>query len=402
MTGHRVAVYRAQNQISSDRSAARAAQRLTFGDESVYIGADDSAARAAGDERLADAVVESNLHLVTQVGNRFQAEHPDVPVLYAKGRYLLVDLAPDDAAARARSACYAVVPVTAPAVIYQQRPRQQRATARTSVSEILARISSTRLTEVIQMLVDLGTRESTSNSFRSAANGAREIFEEAGCAVRLEEVQLGSKRTLNVVADRAGSGASPRDVVIVTAHLDSVNHETPGGLAPGADDNGSGAAGVLEVARCLEGRAHTHDLRFILFGGEEQGLFGSMAYVANLPAAHRVSAVVNMDMIAHRNTGAPSVLIEGGPISQSLIDSFAAAADTYTGLAVQTSLHFFNSDHVPFINAGIPAVLLIEGNDSANTNVHTARDTMDRLDSSLMTEILRMNLATVIDLAGVS
>jgi Zn-dependent M28 family amino/carboxypeptidase len=96
------------------------------------------------------------------------------------------------------------------------------------------------------------------------------------------------------------------------------------------------------------------------------------------------------------------VLIEGGPISQSLIDGFAAAADTYTGLAVQTSLHFFNSDHVPFINAGIPAVLLIEGNDSANTNVHTARDTMDRLDSSLMTEILRMNLATVIDLAGVS
>ena len=186
----------------------------------------------------------------------------------------------------------------------------------------------------------------------------------------------------------AGSGPSPRGALLVTAHLDSVNHENPSGAAPGADDNASGAAGVLEIATCLAGHGHAKDLRFILFGGEEQGLFGSVAYVAGLGSGHGVRTAVNMDMIATINTATgPTVLIEGGPISQTLIDNLAAAAETYTGLAVQTSLHFANSDHVPFIDAGIPAVLLIEGNDSANTQVHTARDTVDRLNVDLMAEI---------------
>jgi Zn-dependent M28 family amino/carboxypeptidase len=189
----------------------------------------------------------------------------------------------------------------------------------------------------------------------------------------------------------------------VTAHLDSVNHENPSGAAPGADDNASGAAGVLEIVRCLAGHDHAQNLRFILFGGEEQGLFGSSAYVAGLGSGHGVRTAVNMDMIATINaTTGPTVLIEGGPISQTLIDNLAVAAETYTGLAVQTSLHFANSDHVPFITAGIPAVLLIEGNDSANTHVHTARDTVDRLNIDLMAEIVRTHLAFLVDAAGVS
>jgi Zn-dependent M28 family amino/carboxypeptidase len=112
-----------------------------------------------------------------------------------------------------------------------------------------------------------------------------------------------------------------------------------------------------------------------------------------------VSAAINMDMIATINTTARSVLIEGGPVSQPLIERLVETAHTYTDLTVQTSLHFFNSDHVPFITAGIPAVLLIEGNDSANAAVHTARDTLDRVDVALMTDIVRMNMAAVLELA---
>jgi Zn-dependent M28 family amino/carboxypeptidase len=108
-------------------------------------------------------------------------------------------------------------------------------------------------------------------------------------------------------------------------------------------------------------------------------------------------------MIATINaTASPTVLIEGAPVSQTLIDTLADVAATYTGLTVQTSLHAFNSDHVPFIEADIPAVLLIEGNDSSNNVVHTSRDTMDRIDSNLMADIVRMPLAFVADAAGVS
>ena len=104
-----------------------------------------------------------------------------------------------------------------------------------------------------------------------------------------------------------------------------------------------------------------------------------MAYVAELPDDERarIRAVLNMDMIGGRNTPEPGVLLEGAEVSQDVIDALARAAATYTDLAVTTSLRPFNSDHVPFIDAGIPAVLTIEADDSANTRPHTATDTVD-------------------------
>jgi Zn-dependent M28 family amino/carboxypeptidase len=125
-------------------------------------------------------------------------------------------------------------------------------------------------------------------------------------------------------------------------------------------------------------------------------------YVAALPDDERarIRAVLNMDMIGGRNTPEPGVLLEGAAVSQDVIDALAAAATTYTDLAVTTSLHPFNSDHVPFIDAGIPAVLTIEADDSANTRPHTAADTVAAVDPDLAMEILRMNLAYLAEALG--
>jgi hypothetical protein len=396
MTGQPFTIWRGNGRERAS-DAGRAGARLVFGPDTLYV-APTEAAPTESATRIASGTM-GRLHLVVQVGNRFQAEHPDVPVLYSKGRYLLVDLDPASAAARARDACYAVQPVGASAIIYEERGRAAGRERRADVQQALETVSGSRLRDRVEAFAALRTRESTSPEFRDAAANARATFEGLGYTVDMPEIAVGAGNSQNIVADRAGTGASPRPVVIVTAHLDSVNHETPGGRAPGADDNGSGAAGVMEMAECLSGGNHSADLRFILFGGEEQGLFGSTAYVAGLASHDRVSAVINMDMIATINTDARSVLIEGGPVSQALIDRLAEAAGTYTDLAVQTSLHFFNSDHVPFIEAGIPAVLLIEGNDSANDVVHTSRDTLDRVDDALMADIVRMGMAAVLELA---
>ena len=114
--------------------------------------------------------------------------------------------------------------------------------------------------------------------------------------------------------------------------------------------------------RCAAIRAGD-DLRLILFGGEEQGLHGSISHVAGLPAAERARIARGRQ---HGHDRLPehaqaTVLLEGNALSQAVIDGLAAAAATYTDLAVQTSLDPFGSDHVPFIDAGIPAVLTIEG-----------------------------------------
>ena len=171
--------------------------------------------------------------------------------------------------------------------------------------------------------------------------------------------------------------------------------------APGADDNASGSAGVLEIARVLIGRSYRHDLSFVLFGGEEQGLFGSRQFVAALTPEERarIVGVVNMDMIGSLNTEERTVLLEGAGLSQSLIDRLAEAAMVYTGLRVQTSLNPFASDHVPFIHMGVPAVLTIEGADGANDAIHTADDTLDKVDAAFAVEILKMNTACVVQLA---
>ena len=111
-------------------------------------------------------------------------------------------------------------------------------------------------------------------------------------------------------------------------------------------------------------------------------------------------AVVHMDMIATLNTAQPTVLLEGAALSQSAIDGLADAAATYSQLKVQTSLHPFNSDHVSFLDANIPAVLTIEGTDDANHHIHSANDTLAHINFDLALEILRMNLAFVVQAIG--
>jgi Zn-dependent M28 family amino/carboxypeptidase len=212
----------------------------------------------------------------------------------------------------------------------------------------------------------------------------------------------------NVIATKPGTSATT-DLVLVTVHLDSINGEHGAAApAPGANDNGSGSAGALEIARALQDHSGLHDLEFVLFGGEEQRLHGSRQYVAALDAATRarIRAVVNTDMIASLNTPppplavTPTVLLEGAIVSQAVIDGLAEAATTYTGLRVQTSLNPHDSDHGSFIDADIPAVLTIEGADAANEHVHTARDTLDRIDFALALEVLRMNTAFVATSVG--
>jgi Zn-dependent M28 family amino/carboxypeptidase len=102
-----------------------------------------------------------------------------------------------------------------------------------------------------------------------------------------------------------------------------------------------------------------------------------------------------MDMIGSLNSATRTVLLEGAPVSQSVIDGLSQAAETYTQLPVEVSLNPFASDHVPFINAQIPAVLTIEGADNANKRVHSARDSLDRIDYETAEEILRMNVAFI-------
>jgi hypothetical protein len=341
-----------------------------------------------------------HLRLIVQNGRQFQERHPGVPVLVDKGRYLLVDVSAAPGIA-SDPACFGVLPVTPGSTVFGAvTPPAPGPAPAPRVRALVDRVSPETYTADLRRLTSYPTRHSTSASFAEAAAWACAELVALGFAATVEPFRWAGGTSANVVA-RVGSGAS--SLVYATAHLDSVNHaDGPTGPAPGADDNASGAAGLLQIARVLRDQPLAADVRLVLFGGEEQGLHGSRAYVAALPAADRarVAGVVNMDMIGVRNTARPAVLLEGAPRSQGVIDGLAAAAAAYTGLEVQVSLSPYASDHVPFLDAGLPAVLTIEGADGANPAVHTAGDTVDRVDVALAVEIVRMNVGYVASFAG--
>jgi len=379
----------------------------------VWTEADDRKAfrkhaRDGGISVPSSALAQSTgqLALIIQVGASFQREFPDVRIVVDKGRHLIVELETQQLARLASQSddCWVVRPIPADTVVLKTVAPARR-TADQRIQHVVDTVSPIYFRTALDTLVGFVTRHSLTTQFADAAHWSQNELDRLGYGTQLQSIAVGAGASLNVVADRSGNGAGTRNLVIVTAHLDSIN--ASGGIgapAPGADDNGSGSAGVLEIARVFAGEHHQHDLRFILFGGEEQGLLGSLHYVRTLSPAERarIRAVVNMDMIGVRNTAAPTVLLEGAAISQTVMDELADAAATYTSLVVETSLNPFASDHVPFINASMPAVLTIEGSDSANTNVHTANDTLAHIDNGLAVEILRMNVATIASYIGLA
>jgi hypothetical protein len=378
-----------------------------FGDQ-VLLYADDSegedlATRASPSalrlQEYSAPARKEHMHIVVQNGRLFQQEHPDVPVILDRGRILLVDLDPE----RVRQledkslTCYGVLPLAQRHMVFAVRDATAARSMRVNwIEHLVDQVSRPSFEANLIHLASFPTRHSTSVHYANAASWARDQLQALQYTTQLQSIVVNGRSSQNVIADMQGNTAGARDVVLITAHLDSINIQGgPMAPAPGADDNGSGSAGLLEMARVFATHHGEHDLRFVLFGGEEEGLFGSKRYIASLPASEkqRIRAVVNMDMIGTMNTSLQSVMLEGAPVSEGIIDALASAAATYTTLTVETSLNPFASDHVPFINAGIPAVLTIEGADSTNSNIHSMKDTLEHINYELALEVLRMNVA---------
>lgn len=380
---------------------------VQFGEETVLLQDEPQEAkpvatssRGARMPRREAQVAKDQMFVVIQNGRLFQQHNPGVPVLHDRGRFLLVKIDPEKARELSdnHETCYGLVPLEENHVVFDSRESPASRAPTPAIQAIVNKIDRANFNSSLTKLASFPTRHSTSTAFIEAATWAQTQLKNMGYTTRLQTVTVNGGKTRNIIAEKLGGSSGARQVVIVTAHLDSINLAGgPAASAPGADDNGSGSAGVLEIARVLQGKTAKNDLRLILFGGEEQGLFGSKHYIAGISKAEkkRIRAVVNMDMIGVSNSSTRSVLIEGALISKTVISGLSKAAATYTQLKVETSLTPFASDHVPFINAEVPAVLTIEGADSANDNIHSASDTLDKIDSEIALEILRMNVAFV-------
>ncbi len=224
-----------------------------------------------------------------------------------------------------------------------------------------------------------------------------------GAAVTTQPFSVGSTTAQNVVARFEGT-TTPDDWFIVGGHYDSTS-QSPSTAAPGAEDNASGCAGVLEMARIFAAHPPGPTLLFLCYAGEEQGLYGSAAHAAALVASGddaKVRAVLDMDMIGYSGDADLDCLLETDSDHAFLIDAYTDAAAAYTSLRLVTSLSPAGSDHVPYLNRGMAALLTIENDWDSYAHYHRTTDTPDKILPSLAMgeQILRMNVATLVALAS--
>ena len=196
---------------------------------------------------------------------------------------------------------------------------------------------------------------------------------------------------INVVGMTPGTGT---ETVIVGAHRDHFGR--PGGiLFPGADDNASGTAVILEVARALTKTQlrPSRTLLFVSFSGEERDLLGSRLYISRpIIPLNSTKAMINIDHAGVGN-GRLTVGVTG------LEKDVPLEAGKTAGVNEKLDLYgyFPGGDHVPFKEAGVPTVTVVSG--GIHPHFHQPTDTADVINPEILNTVARYVLAVTWRLA---
>jgi hypothetical protein len=215
----------------------------------------------------------------------------------------------------------------------------------------------------------------------------------------------------NIVARLDGTGAST-GVLLLTAHFDAIATRSKEEEwrkhwdvlpAPGADDNASGVAAVLEAARILPGYSLPFDVMFVLFSGEELGLLGSEDFVGRYDVLYgeEILGVYNIDMIGLLVDGTPSGSVmtdlSSGWLADLLLDSMEFIDPAFPLKICKAG--FANYDHASFWLRRIPAVSLTEPLTEdgfvQNPYYHTLMDTIGWIDFEQARRITQILVGTV-------
>ncbi|MDJ0836436.1 MAG: M28 family peptidase [Acidobacteriota bacterium] len=293
---------------------------------------------------------------------------------------------------------FAFQPDTALGCRAENLPPRQKAAKRADVEALIGQLDGQRWFNDLYKLHCL-SRNSFSSDIEIARDYLADEFRSLGLSVTLQDFPNGSTTNQNVIATLTGT-ERPEDIYIIGAHYDSISNIDGGTAdnAPGAEDNASGTAGVLELARVLAANPPAATVVFIGFSGEEQFLVGSFYYVNQIVAAGEqdtIKAALTMDMIAYTSDQVYDITLESNADNQDLLNLFADAATNYTTLETSFFLSPSGSDHVPFINSDIPALLVIQDEWFSYPGYHRTTDLAENLGIEQGLEVLKMHLAVL-------
>lgn len=260
-------------------------------------------------------------------------------------------------------------------------------TASGIIKDFTSRIDVAAIKSDVESLSNYKTRRVGTPDNQRATAQIKEILASLGYTVSEHCYRAGA---CSVVADKTGE-SSPGEVIMLMAHLDSV-----GKNFAGADDNASGTAVMLEVARVLKDYSNKKTIRFFATNGEESGLLGANHYAEVLKKSGEIKNMVlaiNMDMVGYNSNGI--VELETDPQYEELANWFSQLSAAYTGLRTKVTLGAWGSDHVPFIKGGVPTLLTIEDWSTKTPCYHQECDKPSTLNYVYAGEIAKLNLAAI-------
>ena len=235
---------------------------------------------------------------------------------------------------------------------------------------------------VVYLAQTIGERPAGSDGEHLAAAWLAGQYSELGYSVRIQPFAYSRRGEpvtgMNIIATKPGDPAF--GTLYVGAHYDTVARVAGSPLGgPGANDNASGTATVLEAARVLASEPLSLTVQFIAFGAEEDGLVGSYHFVDQLLPTDKLRAegMLNLDCVG---LGDRFYLYLYRASDTAFAESLGIQVD-----AIETS-YFANSDHISFALARIPAAMFnIRPSDSAcGPDYHSSRDTADKLNSAAL------------------
>lgn len=253
-----------------------------------------------------------------------------------------------------------------------------------------------------------GARTWIANEFSRVGNGRLQVYSHR-FPLTLNGITTDQE---NVFAVLPGTGTHPGRIVLM-AHYDSRSVDPNNGrlFAPGANDNASGVALMLELARLLSSRDWNQTIVFIAFTAEEQGTFGSRQFLADyLLQGWQVDAALNNDIVGGRSSIPRSIRVftagsdDPGSAPQQFARYMERVGELYVpgfDVDLQNAIDRPGrySDHIRFLDVGIPALRLTESVEDPNAQ-HNANDTSEKLDYSYLTQVARVNLTTIANAAG--
>jgi Zn-dependent M28 family amino/carboxypeptidase len=256
--------------------------------------------------------------------------------------------------------------------------------------------------DVMTLAVDIGNRSVFAPEPRlpRAADAIAARLGAAGCTVSRQTFTSRGRTVSNIVGKRAGANPS-LPYVLIGAHYDTCH-------SPGADDNASGVAAMLELAWRLKARTPPRSLRFVAFVNEEDpfwgtGQMGSLVCArAARTAEESIRLMLNLDMVGRYPNGQRYFLVGSNAASQTLANRtkelFVQGADLPTRYIPRSDPAIGDSDHWAFWHEGYPAVWLTGSSYDYDGHIHSSRDTWDKLNYNNMAEVVEGLEAVVLGL----